>query len=260
MSEKLSYYEWIVNDVMPDDLFSFRDFDSQKFLVERNSFLKDYILDQTELENELEMTIKTREDISNWLGSITSPNAEQQDEYKQKKRQLENLDKRIKWLTELKPYFGKSYSQFLTSLCQQFNINIKIILATLQKEQSLVVKPTQPPRKIMDRALGFGATDRGDLIYYYGFEIQNYKAIQDFKSDFDKYSQLDTQPMKFVDNGFLQITPANAFTSVLYEYTPWTGSPDSAYYPKWGVHGVYLFWKIWRWWWGDELKEFYHIV
>jgi len=258
--DRLSYYDWIVNDVLPNELLGFNDFDIQSFLIRRNSFLKDYIINKDELENELLLTSKNLDLLSQELNNTSIITPEQQQEHQQKKALLRNLENRVNWITELKEHFGKKYSEFLQDLCLKFNINPKVVLVTLQKEQSIVVKAFTPPKRVMDRALGFGATDRGDMIWYYGFEIQHYKAIRDISLDFEKYKKFEKQPTKIVDNGFLKINPVNAVTSVLYEYTPWTGSPDSVYYSKWGIHGVYLFWKIWRWWWPDDLKNFYHMV
>jgi len=195
----LTYDNWIMNDVVPDDLFFFKDFTVQQFLRQKKSFLADYKVEDT------------------------------------------------------------PYSEWLLTLCCNSNLNPKLLLTQLQKEQSLVSKTTIPPDKILTRCLGYGMTDSGDLPQYYGFDKQHQAAVKGMASNFTKFRALREQPKILVDNGTLNLQPANAFTSMLYKYTPWTGSPDSTFSVKWGIHGVYLFWKIWKNWWKADLKSLTHL-
>jgi hypothetical protein len=215
---RLTYSTWITNDVLPDDLFSYREYNIQEFLESRNCCLKDF----------------KKED-------------------------------------------GSNYSKWLDTCCQEANLNPKKILTDLQKEQSLISTKALPSQKRLDRALGYGMTDSGDKPQFYGFTVQNTKAIADAIHDYKKYENKKYQPVKRVDNGLLSIQPLTAFTSVLYEYTPWTGTPESIYatgyfkntktltgkltqtwIPGWGTHGVYLFWKVWKMYWPEDLDSYYH--
>jgi len=197
---KLNYTHWVSNDVMPDALFSYQQVDVQGFLQKKNSFLKDYKINDV------------------------------------------------------------FYADWLDTQCKAAGLNPKVILVNLQKEQSLVSKITLPPEKIMNRALGYGMTDDGDQEQYYGFDKQNIAAISRMPMWFEKLAGQTPQPPILVDGGKLSLFPLSAFTSVLYRYTPWTGSPDSTYYPKWGVHGNYLFWLIWKGWWKSDLKQYMHLT
>lgn len=198
---QISYLRWIINDVLPNDLFWYSSarLDIQSFLVQRGGFLKDYIVENT------------------------------------------------------------LYSTWLDNECKKENLNPKIILINLQKEQSALTHPL-PSEKILNRILGYGMNDSGDLQQYYGFEKQHRSAILDITQDFMKYKAMSRQPEKIIDGGLVKIYPSNAMTSMLYEYTPWSGDPSSIWTAKWGgIHGVYLFWKLWAQYWPDDLKNFMHI-
>ena len=146
------------------------------------------------------------------------------------------------------------YNVWLDHICQVADISPKILLVSLQKEQSLISKKAPPSESILKRCLGFGMTDSGDMTQYYGFAQQHIFAADWFK----RKHELAIKPIP-VDNKLITLTPLTKFTSVLYTYTPWTGSPDSTYYSKWGTHGVYLMWKLWRQYWPEDLSAFVHI-
>ena len=151
-----------------------------------------------------------------------------------------------------------AYSTWLDALCKKNNINAKMIMVTLQKEQSIVMMGQAPGEKKMDRCLGYGMTDSGDIKKWYGFQKQHEGAIAQVAKDFTKFSKTWPQPKQEVDDGLLTIQPFTAHTSLLYKYTPWTGSPDSVYYSKWGIHGAYLYWTLWKQWWPEDLKNYNH--
>jgi hypothetical protein len=163
-----------------------------------------------------------------------------------------------------------TYSDWLKTKCSEANINPKLLLVQLQKEQSLVSKTAEPPESVMKRCLGFGATDSGDLEQYYGFEKQHISAITRMSMDFENFRKLSTQPQRKINNNYDLITPANALTSVLYKYTPWSGEPTSLWSVGFtnqakkvirgmGIHGCYLFWKVWKNWWPEDLAKHYHL-
>lgn len=150
------------------------------------------------------------------------------------------------------------YAEWLDTTCKSKNINPKIILVKLQKEQSLVMLGACPSNKKLDRCLGYGMTDSGDIEKWYGFEKQHTGAISQISRDFTKFYAKWPQPKIEVDDGLLTVQPFTAHTSLLYKYTPWTGSPDSIYYNKWGIHGTYLYWVIWKQWWPSDLTKYNH--
>ncbi len=154
------------------------------------------------------------------------------------------------------------YSIWLDQKCQEKDLNPKHILVNLQKEQSLIDNaPTLPNQRTLNRALGYGMEDDGDRPEFYGFQRQNECAIKDIVRDYKKYKAQKIQPKQKVDEGLLILQPFTAFTSVLYEYTPWTGTPESIFYAKFkGIHGVYLFWYIWKKYWTADLQQYQHIT
>jgi hypothetical protein len=199
---KTDYTIWSLTNVLPDELLFYSNFDIQKFLNSKKSFLTNYKID-----NEL-------------------------------------------------------YSDFLDKNCKENNLNPKIILINLQKEQSILVKKSEPPEKVMNRALGFGMTDFEDISKFYGFKQQHISAITWFKKNIEKYKPIYSSGKKLdilIDNNTRKIIPINLFTYLLYLYTPWSGSIDSLFYSKYGIHGVYLFWKLWKQYWVEDLKNFYHL-
>lgn len=153
---------------------------------------------------------------------------------------------------------GIPYSDWLTNMCFSENLNPKVILVTLQKEQSALTRPL-PPENVLNRILGYGMTDSGDISKFYGFTKQHECAIKDITKDFTKYRAMSRQPEMIIDGGLVKIRPSNAMTSTLYEYTPWSGDPASIWTAKWGgIHGVYLFWKLWTQYWPDDLRNIMH--
>ena len=168
------------------------------------------------------------------------------------------LTKRGCFLKDYKMPNGKLFSKWLEKECYTRNINPKLILASLQKEKSLISKKKEPSERVMDRALGFGMTDSGDIKKYYGFEKQLLAALEWFEKKWEKYEDKYPPPKITVDDGLLSIQPVNAMTYLMYLYTPWTGGPDSVFYPKWKSHGVYLLWRVWKMYWKEDLSRYEH--
>lgn len=171
---------------------------------------------------------------------------------------LKFLNSKKSFLADVLMSDGRLFPAWLDDMCGRNDVNQKIILVNLQKEQSLVSKTKQPTQKIMDRALGFGMTDKGDIKKYYGFENQLDAALTWQTTQFANATERKNLKIT-VDNKLLSLQVLNVMTYLLYKYTPWTGSPGSFYAQKWGIHGVYLFWKIWKQWWPADLKKYTHI-
>lgn len=153
---------------------------------------------------------------------------------------------------------GVPYSDWLKNRCSEANLNPKAILVNLQKEQRALTR-LLPPENVLNRILGYGMTDSGDMPKFYGFAKQHECAIQDITRDFAKYKAMARQPEMIIDNGLVKIRPSNAMTSMLYEYTPWSGDASSIWTAKWGgIHGVYLFWRLWSQYWPEDLRDVMH--
>ncbi|NLO90694.1 MAG: hypothetical protein GX410_01710 [Elusimicrobia bacterium] len=139
---------------------------------------------------------------------------------------------------------GRPFHELLRTVCLEHNVNPKLLLVSLQREQSLITRPVAPMEAVLNRAMGFGCTDGGDMPQFYGLERQLRKAAQYYRLFFDRW--MPGKPMR-IDDGADKVTPANAFTSSLYEYTPWAGDIQrGGNVPPFGGK---LTWLIWcRWW------------
>lgn len=142
---------------------------------------------------------------------------------------------------------GRPFHELLRGVCLEYNMNPKLLLVSLQREQSLVTATSAPAEAVLQRAMGFGCTDSGDMPRFYGLERQLRKAAQYYRLFFDRWEH---KPMR-IDGGADKVTPANAFTSSLYEYTPWVGDIQrGGNVPPFGGK---LTWLIWGRWWPQDV-------
>jgi D-alanyl-D-alanine endopeptidase (penicillin-binding protein 7) len=134
----------------------------------------------------------------------------------------------------------KPASQIIQEASQQYQINPKYLLVTLQKEQSLVTDDT-PTQKQLDWATGYGVCDSCSMddpkvIKFKGFgkQVDNAAGIirwyynnssQSFVKKKDQNITIDNTP----------IVPQSWATAFLYTYTP-------------HLHGNQNFWRIWNTW------------
>jgi hypothetical protein len=126
------------------------------------------------------------------------------------------------------------YNSALTNI-----INPKWILATLQKEQSLITDPN-PTQRDLDWAMGYGVcddctTDDPYLQKFKGFGMQVERASARVRYYTDNPSQFNFQVGKSMNVDGQNILPYNQATANLYNYTP-------------HLHGNYNFWNIWYRW------------
>jgi hypothetical protein len=145
----------------------------------------------------------------------------------------------------LKNYTGKDHAgvtksaaQMISDASVHFNINPKVILATLQKEQSLL-STKYPSQSQYNGAMGAGMPDSGkNNSSMQGFGNQIWWGAQKF----DKNARDWHAGMHYVDSEFGLDQPcANEGTFAQYRYTPHYG-------------GVMSFWTIfWRYF-GDPLS------
>lgn len=141
----------------------------------------------------------------------------------------------------------KSASDIIYAAAQDYQINPKYILVTLQKEQSLVTDDS-PTQKQLDWAAGYGVCDSCSMsdpkvVKYKGFanQVENSAAIMRFYyNNTDRgYIKKKDSPV-FIDNQ--QVIPQSWATAFLYTYTP-------------HLHGNENFWRIWNTWFDQNYPD-----
>jgi hypothetical protein len=161
---------------------------------------------------------------------------------------------------------NQTAAQIIYNVSQACGVNPQAILVTLQKEQSLVTSATATAATYKI-AMGYGCSDGRDCDNQYpGFFLQvlnGTSALREkpagnvetptlypigVKSDI-RYSPLDQCKTETT------VTPANAATSRLYQYTPYVpnagllaGKPTAC-----SVAGNLNFWKIFNEWFGPSV-------
>lgn len=141
----------------------------------------------------------------------------------------------------LKSYTGKDHSgatksaaQMISQECIRFNVNPKVMLATLQKEQSLLGN-AHPKQSQLDWALGAGKADTFTSTHMKGFGNQIYWGAQKFNKNAKDWHSGATERV----DGKSQVCD-NEGTFAQYRYTP-------------HYSGVMSFWTIYWRYFGDPL-------
>lgn len=116
-------------------------------------------------------------------------------------------------------------------------INPKVILVLLQKEQSLI-ENTNPSQYNYDWATGFArcdscSVDDPAVAANKGFSTQVQKAAWRKAYYTTHWSEFNSQPQKSMLIDGMPVTPTNAATAALYNYTP-------------HIRGNISFWKLWN--------------
>lgn len=123
-------------------------------------------------------------------------------------------------------------SAILESVARETPIDVRVLLAKLQVEQSLLTSEPTPQK--LDWALGYGLTDEDVFEEYRGFENQVKMAAWSLVGYLDKdnpYSVVGQVGLPWnVRDGL--VVPENAATAALYRYTPW-------------ISGNELFYQVW---------------
>jgi len=143
----------------------------------------------------------------------------------------------------------KKASQIIFDEANLYQINPKVILAMLQKEQSLITDRT-PSQNQLDWATGFGVCDScskddPSLSSLKGF----YNQVSDFAEKVRVNYLRDLQSLGRTLTGWgpgktkttldgYDITPVNRATAILYTYNPYRGGDR--------IGANYNFWKIWQ--------------
>ena len=121
----------------------------------------------------------------------------------------------------------KSAAEIIADAAKHYKVNPRVILVTLQKEQSLL---SSKPRSQTgyDWAMGAGRPDSGiSVMKYKGFGNQIWGGAQKF----DKWDKYWT-PGTTMNIDSSSVTPANGSTFAQYKYTP-------------HLRGVTSFWTLW---------------
>ena len=128
----------------------------------------------------------------------------------------------------------KPAAQMIYEAAKAWGISPKVVLATLQKEQSLL-NETSPTQKDFDWAMGMGWSDSRKLLKYEGFGKQIW-----FGTYLLAKLQRGWHPgaSQWIDG--TRVYPTNKATWALYQYTPHFG-------------GCTSFWMIWWRHFGDPL-------
>jgi hypothetical protein len=138
-------------------------------------------------------------------------------------------------------YFGisRSAAEIIYNAAQTYQINPKWILATLQKEQSLITNPS-PSQKNIDWAMGYAvcdscSTDDPQVSMFKGFGTQVDRGTWRIRYYYDHPTDFNFLPGKACTIDGQVVVPINQSTANLYNYTP-------------HLHGNINFWTIWNRW------------
>jgi peptidoglycan hydrolase CwlO-like protein len=128
----------------------------------------------------------------------------------------------------------RSAAEMIAEAAVAFRINPKVILVSLQKEQSLLER-RNPSQTALDWAMGCGKADSRTYYEYQGFGKQIWWGAQKL----DKNAKPYREGMSRTIDGSL-VMPSNAATWSLYKYTP-------------HLRGTMSFWLLYWRYFGDPI-------
>lgn len=133
----------------------------------------------------------------------------------------------------------KSAAEIIYNASQAYLINPKWVLATLQKEQSLVTNPN-PKQRDFDWAMGYAvcdscSVDDPQVIIFKGFGTQVDRATRRIRYYYDHSEEFNFRMGKLSLVDGTDVLPFNQATANLFNYTP-------------HLHGNYNFWNIYNRW------------
>jgi hypothetical protein len=142
----------------------------------------------------------------------------------------------------LKSYTGRDHTgaqvsaaQMIADAASAWGVSPKVILVTLQKEQSLLSDPS-PNQRALDWAMGCGKMDSGTLYQYQGFGNQIWNGARVLNKNQDGWHAGITLTI----DGTV-VSPSDSATYSLYRYTP-------------HFHGNTLFWRLYWRYFGDPVS------
>ena len=163
------------------------------------------------------------------------------------------------------------FSDVLSRVSAACGINPKVLLVTLEKEQSLITTATEPSRARLDRALGYGCPDTAPCDpAFLGLDRQVYSAARQFKnysvaSDFFTWFPVGravsiSYQANAPECGSSRVVIQNSATAALYYYTPYQpnaaalrnlyGSGDAC-----SAYGNRNFWRLFSDWFGSPVGD-----
>lgn len=166
---------------------------------------------------------------------------------------------------------GLRFADVLARVSAACGINPKVLLVTLEKEQSLVTTATTPSQARLDRALGYGCPDTAPCDpAFLGLDRQVYAAARQFKNysvatDFFTWFPVGRAvSISYQANapqcGSSRVVIKNSATAALYYYTPYQpnaaalrnlyGSGDAC-----SAYGNRNFWRLFSDWFGSPVGD-----
>jgi len=154
-------------------------------------------------------------------------------------------------------------SRIIAKVAEACGVSPRTLLVLLQKEQSLLTRPTA---RGYERATGYGCPDTADCEQkYFGFFNQVYNAAWQFRQyteEPDRQYRIGTVDVGYHPNAECGASPVqirNQATANLYNYTPYQPSAATLADPDTGdacsAFGNLNFWRIWHRWFGDPEAE-----
>ncbi|QTX05131.1 hypothetical protein [Agromyces archimandritae] len=165
------------------------------------------------------------------------------------------------------PYEGadrEPAARIIKKISEACGISPRVLLVLMQKEQSLLTKPTMYG---YERATGYGCPDTADCDrQYFGFFNQLYHAAWQFRQYTQepertyKIGQVDVGYHPNAECGASAVDIRNQATANLYNYTPYQPNEQALANPdaegdacsSWGN---FNFWLLWNRWFGDPTTE-----
>lgn len=162
---------------------------------------------------------------------------------------LDNKPGALKKYEVVDPTTGlnKTAAEIIFQAAQNYQINPKILLVFLQKEQSLVENPN-PPTSAFDWATGYGVCDScsfddPNVLKHKGFAKQVDDAASFLRYCFDNANLSWIKKYGLIYNiDSIPVIPANYATAFLYTYTP-------------HFRGNYNFWRVWNRWFSQKFPD-----
>ena len=154
-------------------------------------------------------------------------------------------------------------SRIIAKAAEACGISPRTLLVLLQKEQSLL---TRPSASGYERATGYGCPDTADCdTKYFGLFNQLYNAAWQFRQyteEPDRAYRVGTVQVGYHPDaacGASSVEIRNQATANLYNYTPYQPSAATLADPDTGdacsAFGNLNFWRIWHRWFGDPEAE-----
>ncbi|WP_146069466.1 hypothetical protein [Cryobacterium sp. Y11] len=165
------------------------------------------------------------------------------------------------------PYSGaenEKAARIIAKIAEACTISPEVLLVLLQKEQSLLTRPSESGYL---RATGYGCPDTADCdAQYFGFFNQVYNAAWQFRQytqEPDRAFQIGSVDIGFnptTECGATPVDIANQATANLYNYTPY--QPNAVAIENVGdegdgcsTYGNLNFWLFYNDWFGDSAFE-----